>query len=221
MKRWMLSLALLISASTHHSNAQNMLEHRPAQAPQKFVEGDQKFFPTYTVNPGHLAVRAMEIKGFDEEGKDKLERAFALMEEVVNSEEFKDRVINFKNSKGERAFASNKGKSNEEIYQQFIEGREILQPNTPGEMNFYLRLYYKRWSRVVGYTDPKTNVISINWKFFQNYFPHQVAGNLAHEWTHKIGFDHRSAAEHDSAPYAIGQIVEELAGRYQQGVELH
>jgi hypothetical protein len=40
--------------------------------------------------------------------------------------------------------------------------------------------------------------------------PHEVAGNLAHEWTHKLGFGHESAAEHDSVPYGIGYIVREM-----------
>jgi len=48
-----------------------------------------------------------------------------------------------------------------------------------------------------------------------------VAGNLAHEWTHKIGFDHKSAAEHDSAPYAIGYIVDELAAKVLKGSKLY
>ena len=149
----------------------------------------------------------MQIDGFDADSQAKMDKAFEVLEEVVNSEEFKSRVLNFKNVQGLREFASNKGLTNEQIYAIFMEGRETLQPNTPNEMNFYLSLYYKSWSKVIGYTSPDINTININWKFFRNYLPNEVAGNLAHEWTHKIGFDHKSAAEHDSAPYAIGYIV--------------
>lgn len=169
-----------------------------------------------TVNPnavhsGHLRVVAEQMTGFDGEKGVKMEAALKVLEDVVNSEEFKNRVINFVNTKCERAFASNNGKTNEEIYAIFMEGRETLQPNTPGEMNFFLNLYNKPWSKVIGYTTGKINLININWKFFKGNTPDDVAANLAHEWTHKIGFDHKSAKEHDSAPYAIGYIVGELA----------
>jgi hypothetical protein len=92
-----------------------------------------------------------------------------------------------------------------------MDGREVLLPNTPGEMNFYLRLYNRPWSRVIGYTSPQSNIININWKFFKNYRPSDVAANLAHEWTHKIGFDHVSAKERNSVPYAIGYIAGDIA----------
>jgi hypothetical protein len=163
----------------------------------------------------------MKITGFNQEGLTKINKAFELLQEVINSEEFKDRVINFKNSTGERKFASNKGLTNEEIYKIFMEGRETLQPETPGEMNFYLNLYYKPWSKVIGYTSGTTNVINMNWKFFKGFAPFSVSANLAHEWTHKIGFDHTSAKEHDSAPYAIGYIVGDMAELLLKKSKLH
>lgn len=208
MKKLIFSLSILFSlnvfAHTHEG---------PSHKAAAFTSAEHEYLRPEAVTSGYLAVKAMEVKGFDKESLKKLQKAFEVLEKVVNSEEFKNRVVNFKNTKGERKFASNNGLTNEQIYQQFMEGRETLQPNTPDEMNFYLRLYYKRWTRVIGYTTPTTNVINVNWKFFSGFTPADVAGNLAHEWTHKIGFDHTSAAEHDSAPYAIGYIVEEMAAK--------
>lgn len=181
---------------------------------ESFNMMEQDYLNPEMVQTGHLSVVPMKITGFDHASRTKLDLAFKALENVVNSEEFKNRVINFKNTKGQRSFASNNGQTNEEIYAAFMEGNETLQPNTPNEMNFFLSLYFKRFSRVIGYTTPYTNQININWKFFRNYAPADVAGNLAHEWIHKIGYDHTSAAEHDSVPYAIGYIVEEMAGRY-------
>jgi hypothetical protein len=220
MKVMMTTLLLFVSTVLTQPHNQEMIDqgHTPALS---FKSGDKGHVDAYFIQTGHLAVRPMEVKGFSGESLDKMNKAFEVLETVVNTEEFKNRVINFKNDKGERAFASNKGKSNEEIYAQFMDGRETLQPNTPGEMNFFLKLYNKSWSKVIGYTDGSTNVININWKFFKNFQPSDVAGNLAHEWTHKIGFDHTSAAEHDSAPYAIGYIVREMSAKLIKGVELY
>ena len=198
MKKWIFSIALIFStlASATPDNH-------------------------YYIIADSLAVKAMKIDGFDPASLEKMEKALAVVEKVVNSEEFKNRVINFKNNKGERAFASNNGMSNEQIYATFMEGRELLQQDTPGEMNFFLKLYNKSWSKVIGWTNRDINTININWKFFKNFKPNEVAGNLVHEWTHKIGFSHRSASERDSAPYALGYIARELGERVMKGEELH
>lgn len=209
MKKWIFSLVLITqSLSAVAANYNSSVKIK------SFSSLETEYVNPDSVETLYLKVVPMQVKGFDTASRNKLDLAFKALEAVVNSEEFKDRIVNFKNTKGQRSFASNNGKSNEEIYADFMEGRETLQPNTPNEMNFYLSLYNKWWSKVIGYTTPTTNVININWKFFKNYKPHEVAGNLSHEWVHKIGYDHLSASEHDSAPYAIGYIIEELAGKY-------
>lgn len=225
MKKWIFSTGLLLSLSLS-SFASHICNHQEEQqshfvSPKVLKATHADYVEPYTVNTGYLAVKPMDIKGFDAESMKKLEKAFEIVEKVVNSEEFKNRVLNFENAKGERAFASNKKLTNEEIYGIFMDGRESLQQNTPGEMNYFLSLYYKRFSRVIGWTNGSINTININWKFFKNFKPSDVAGNLVHEWVHKIGFDHKSAAEHDSAPYAIGYIAREMGERYLKGEELH
>lgn len=219
MKTWMFAL-LLTLISSNPSVSQNM-EHDHSATVKTFSEGEDGFMDPSVVDTKFLEVKGMKIQGFSASSMVKLESAFDVLEKVVNSEEFKSRVINFKNTKGQRAFASNNGLSNEQIYAIFMDGRETLQQNTPGEMNFFLKLYSRPWSKVVGWTNPDINTININWRFFKNYKANEVAGNLAHEWTHKIGFGHISAAEHDSAPYAIGYIVEEMAAHYLSGHSLH
>lgn len=223
MKKWIFSLSLAVCTSFSFlpSEHQHMIDSEVAHAPQVFTETDKQYVAPYTFASNYLAVKAMKVDGFDATSTVKLEKAFEVLEKVVNSEEFKERVLNFKNSQGLRAFASNRNLTNEQIYSQFMDGRETLQAGTPGEMNFFLSLYYKRFSKVVGWTNASINTININWKFFRNYKAHDVAGNLAHEWTHKLGFGHKSAAEHDSAPYAIGYIVSEMGERYLKGEELH
>jgi hypothetical protein len=214
MKKLIFSLSLLLCASISNSYA-------ASEVPKVLLSSDPRYIQPYTVNAGYLAVKPMEVKGFDAQSSGKVDAAFAVLEKVVNSEEFKNRVLNFVNTQGKTEFASNKGLTNTQIYATFMDGRETLQQNTPGEMNYYLSLYYKRYSKVIGWTNGNINTINVNWKFFKGFKPSDVAGNFAHEWTHKIGFDHKSAAEHDSAPYAIGYIVREMAERATKGEELH
>lgn len=220
MKKLIFSVSLLICAQISEARVQCMTEHDHNISPQVFYEHESEYLRPDAVATGRLLVKGMQFINFSDYGEQKMRRAFDVLEQAVNSEEFKNRVINFKNSNGERSFASNKNLTNEEIYEIFMEGREVLQPDTVGEMNFYLRLYTRWWSKVIGYTSPDTNIISINNRFFRTFSPNQVAGNLAHEWVHKLGFVHRSAKEHDSVPYAIGYIVEEIAREILNG-ELH
>jgi hypothetical protein len=220
VKKWIFSVALLISLDIHDLKFQKMISHPHEVVPGRFSPNETQYLTPEAVHAGYLSVKGMKIDGFSGESLKKLNTAFTLLEKVVNSNEFKDRVINFKNRSGLREYASNKGLTNEEIYQIFMEGRETLQPNTPGEMNYYLKLYYNPFSRVIGYTSGDTNLININWRFFKNYQPSDVAANLAHEWVHKIGFDHASAKEHDSAPYAIGYIVGDMAKRILKSNQL-
>ena len=229
MKKWIFSLSLTLCASINlyaNTNNHNCDSHQHMVATSSVIKAqafrniDKAYVDPDSVQTGYLAVKAESIEGFDRESLSKMHASLELVEKVVNTEEFKNRVVNFKNNKGERAFASNKGLTNEQIYAQFMEGRETLLQNTPGEMNFYLKLYYKRFSKVIGWTNGSINTININWKFFKGFKHSDVAGNLAHEWTHKIGFDHKSAAEHDSAPYAIGYIVREMGERVLKGEEL-
>lgn len=221
MRKWILSLALAVTVTLPDNSIQAMMAEDFTRPIEKFEAHEHDYLLPDSVSNNYLAVKGMKITGFSKEGLIKLQEAFTLLEEVVNSEEFKDRVINFKNSRGLRSFASNNGLTNEEIYEKFMEGRETLQMDTPGEMNFYLQLYNKPWSKVIGYTSQNTNVIHINWKFFRNFEPHEVASNLAHEWTHKIGFGHKSAKEHDSAPYAIGYIITDIAEKTVKMKKLH
>lgn len=221
MKKWIFSLALTFCVSLPNADLQMMKDHDHDVISQKFLSNENDYVAPYTVQADHLSVKAMKIEGFDGEGLAKLKLAFKVLEQVVNTEEFKDRIINFKNSKGLREFASNNELSNEQIYAIFMDGRETLQQNTPSEMNFYLKLYNRPWSKVIGYTSGDTNQINLNWKYFKNFTPSQVASNLAHEWTHKIGFDHKSAKEHDSAPYAIGRIVGEMSTKILNSKQLH
>lgn len=167
----------------------------------------------YAMETGYLKVRPMQVTGFNPSAQSKLNQAFEILEKVVNSEEFKNKILS------RRPFTTNRGFSNEQIYGIFMSGKETLQPDTMGEMNFFLKLYYSN-NRTVGWTNSGINTININSKFFNRYTPSDVAGNLAHEWVHKIGFDHRSASDVNSAPYAIGYLVSDLGERILKGETL-
>ncbi len=152
------------------------------------------------------------LLNFNTEQANKVLNAADRIREIVGTQAFKDAVINHTYN-GKKTFANNNGLSNLQIYDRLINGAEQLYPEKNFKMDVELELYYED-SNTVGYTYPNTTHIWMNLKFFNNYGAPQVAGNLMHEWLHKLGFGHDVASTAQrpySVPYAIGYIVRNLA----------
>jgi hypothetical protein len=121
---------------------------------------------------------------FNATQEEKVLKAIEIIKKVVRSSEFKEKVIQF-TYKGQRRFINNNGFSNDEIYQILLEGSEELSPGIDYEMDLELELYFSRRS-TVGYTYPDELKVWMNTKYFNAYNAAQVAGNIFHEWTHKL-----------------------------------
>lgn len=161
--------------------------------------------------------------------KAKFEKALAMMEEVMNSEEFKTRVIGY-TRRGERSYQKNyiwtdssKLLSNEDIYEVIMNGDEKMRPGTPGEMNF--NSWVKQcnvfqsvttWCRkVIGSTDPySSSMIRLNWKFYKSFETPDMVANMVHEWIHLLGFLHGSTRLDEEVPYVVGDIAGEVAREF-------
>lgn len=141
----------------------------------------------------------------------KYNAAIAIVKKVVATEAFRTKVLNFVYG-GKKQFANNNGLTNSQIYQTILDAAEKLKPAKNNTMDLGVKMYYANNS-VVGYTNPSITYINVNTKFFNTYTANQVAGNLFHEWLHKIGYDHDSASTSRrpySVPYAVGYIVRDL-----------
>ena len=127
--------------------------------------------------------------------------------------EFRDRILNH-TYQGVKQFVDSNGLTNEQIYEKLLDGKETLLPVIDNQMDLQLELYANYSTSTVGYTYANTTKIWMNRKFFDVYDPEEVARNVFHEWTHKLGFGHDSSATSRrpySVPYAIGKIIQDLA----------
>ena len=151
------------------------------------------------------------LRDFSSSQAAKMDEAIELLIEIVNSERFKQRVLNHTYN-GLLTFVDNKGLTNAQIYQALMDGSETLNPAIDSEMDIDITLYYSNNS-TVGYTYPNSERIWVNDKFFRTNTLGKVAANVIHEWTHKLGFDHdfnRTSRRNYSVPYGIGTIVRQL-----------
>lgn len=150
---------------------------------------------------------------FSATNQEKIENAADLVKRIITSQEFKDAVVGFTYN-GKKEFVNNNGLTNLQIYDRIIIAAERLTPAKNYVLDAEIQLYYED-SSTIGYTYPNTSRIWMNTKYFDRYTPYQVAGNLTHEWLHKMGFVHDASdtpSRPYSVPYAVGYMVRSLAG---------
>jgi hypothetical protein len=147
--------------------------------------------------------------------EEKYEDAVALVKKVVATEAFRKAVINHTYS-GSKQFANNNGKTNDQIYQSILDAAEKLTPLKNNTLDVGVKMYYADNS-VVGYTNPSITYFNVNTKFFNSYDINEVAGNLFHEWLHKVGYGHDSTATTRrpySVPYAVGYMIRNIGENF-------
>jgi hypothetical protein len=223
VKQFIIPFLLLFLAScqapTENCGAQKENAQCPESAPNTPGSNDNIFQPSpEDMPPSEAYIFGAQINyvNFSVSDQQKVEKAIDIIKAVISSPEFKHRVKNFTYA-GKKAFVDNKGFSNEEIYQKMLDGREDLIPEVDYEMDLELELYYSS-KNTVGYTYPNTTRIWMNTKYFNVFTPAEVAGNIFHEWTHKLGFDHASTYSESrdaSVPYAIGYLIRDLGKLYE------
>ena len=148
------------------------------------------------------------LVSFTADQETKYNKAIEIVKLVVGTEKFKNDVVNFTYN-GSKAFIDNKGLTNAQVYQAILNAAETLQPIKNNKMDLEVELYYAATS-VVGYTYSGSRRIWVNTKFFNSFKENSVAGNLFHEWLHKLGYTHAVSATTTrpySIPYAVGYIM--------------
>lgn len=157
----------------------------------------------------------ISLISFTKTQEDKVQDAIDLIKQVIASDEFKNKVINYTYG-GKKTFVDNGGYTNAQIYQKILEGSEKLNPGKNYRMDLTIGTYYTS-ANVIGYTLPTANQIWMNTRYLNNFTPVQVASNMMHEWLHKLGFKHDYASTPSrpySVPYAVGYIMKALAAKY-------
>lgn len=97
----------------------------------------------------------------------------------------------------------------DQILAQMLSGSEVLLPEMDQEADVEVIVGNQRG--VVGWTYPDTLTQWVSRWFIASASIAELAGNRAHEYMHKLGYDHpfRSTSDRPrSVPYAIGALTE-------------
>ena len=164
-----------------------------------------------------VQVNYLKLSNFTKEETAKVNKTAKVIEAVLNSKEFKVRVLNH-SWENKKQFVDTT-MSNEQVYEKLMKGVEAkYSPKENGNVDIGLEMYYSA-KNTIGYTYPDSDTIWLNRKFHNGYDEYDQPSNIVHEWTHKLGFAHASKwskSRDYSVPYGIGQIVEELAAELKK-----
>jgi len=147
----------------------------------------------------------------------KLNKAVKYVEEFINSDYFDSFVLGFSFTDQDDSLVKHfhyTTFTNVEVLAIILSGSETLTPEVDNEADIKIELDTSWTRNVIGYTYPTTPWQWIYAKFFRNWSAEEVAGNIMHEYMHKLGFDHEYGWTFErefSVPYALGYECEKYA----------
>lgn len=153
----------------------------------------------------YLSVRLHEFTNATSDDLTHIDNALRLIEEVVNLESFRGEIA-------KRKFSQTKMKG-PEVLASILKAHEFYASAGEGVIDLNLDMFEEN-SSTVGYTSPKDPFMHLNRFFHRNYSAAETAGNIFHEWLHKIGHTHTKwnwKNRENSVPYALGYRLAELA----------
>ena len=181
------------------------------------------------INNNYLRVIPEDMReNLSSKQKARFEQAQMILEEVMNSESFKIKVLSYKRESDKvREFQKNylwndsdKLLTNEQVYNILMQGNEFMIPETESEMNLFSRIKKCSWwsrlsiwcRKVIGSTNPSSSKwIKMNYKFYKKFKTSQMVNNMVHEWIHLLGFLHGNENIREEVPYVVGAIAGEVA----------
>jgi hypothetical protein len=106
-------------------------------------------------------------------------------------------------------FKEPNGRTSSEVYEHLMNAEESLGQGSKGVADITLVIDRRNKRGVLGYTYPNSVKQWVySWVLRTDY--RKVAGNLIHEWCHKMGYTHawkyNSTRKH-TVPYAVGDFV--------------
>jgi len=152
--------------------------------------------PPNTDNGSHKHFLVIsKFTGFSKTTEEKLKKAVLKVDEVFNSQCFEDFMV------GRPKLHSTNNRTPKEVVSHLRTSQATVE----------LIYYYKRWSKVAGYTYPSVDWIKLNGKYHTGTTVCSEASNLGHEGSHKVGYGHSYKSNVNrpySVPYSINAAME-------------
>ncbi|MDH3530444.1 MAG: hypothetical protein OEQ28_12845 [Acidobacteriota bacterium] len=174
-------------------------------------------FPEFRVN-------VIEIKGRSYSQTEKMKRAVTIFENVLNDAAFQ-KELTTKTFKSDRDDDLVPDPTASRVIEKIYAGRELYnpEPNNAADIYWYAEKtgLWKRMTdrcNTIGYGYPgEKEIYTYTCLLKEKDSLAKLAGHIAHEWSHKLGFVHRAedhAERHLTVPYVFGDLVFKHAARW-------
>ncbi len=168
-------------------------------------------------------VNAIEIKGITVYQTEKMKRAARIFESVLNDPEFQ-RDFETRKFKSDRDDDLVQDPTAGQVIEKIYAAGELYKPEPDNTADIYWyaekKSFWKRLARncdTIGYGYPgEKKIFTYTCLIDEEGSLAEMVGNLAHEWSHKLGFVHRSEdhSERDlTVPYVFGYLVGDYAAK--------
>lgn len=152
-----------------------------------------------------VKVNLVKLTDFNEAQADRFKSILVKVETILNSPEFKSEVLGHTH-KGAPGF-----------FDSIDTPAKVYETLTAKPWQIEYIIKYRRFSTsTIGYTYPSVSWVAIYADKFRSMADCQIAANVAHEYSHKLGYTHSMKWTKDrpySVPYGLGAIVEGLCSK--------
>ena len=180
-------------------------------------------FPTYLFaqNIPAFKVQADEINGLTPEREQKMKLAMSIFEKVMNDKDFQNELSSFP-YQYDVDTDTNRTLTPQQVAVKLMNGQEFYKKDNDQTANLHWFIKKKNkplFSRhpAIGYgNEDGIPIYTYTW-FFDNSDIADIVGHIAHEWSHKVGFEHQyepHPRRDNTVPYAFGNLFVKYAAKY-------
>jgi hypothetical protein len=179
--------------------------------------------------PDHFTSEGTELVGCTEARVVRMREALVIFESIMNDSVFRKDLLS-------QTFVydvpndPNGDLTSRQAVERLFRGRENYKSDDDNTANIHWTVYTARKERppgewaVIGYTTPQEAMIyTYAWFFDGEENLVDLVGHIAHEWSHKVGFDHccqpHTGGER-TLPYLSGDLVRTYAANITGGPTL-
>lgn len=186
----------------------------------KYLSASFLFFFFFQPCVAQFAVRADSLSGHTPDRTTRMKQALAIWQQVMRDTSFQ-RELRTTNFAFDVAGDQNRFLSSAEIADKIYQGREFYHDSIDFTANLHWIIEMKKkpfLSRhpAIGYGEAgDVEIFTYSW-YFDRASLAEIAGHIAHEWSHKIGFQHlyvRHKNRDKTVPYTFGNLVQKYAER--------
>jgi hypothetical protein len=168
-------------------------------------------------------VQADEIDGLTPEREIIMKKVMKIFEKVMNDIAFQNDIASF-SYEYDVDGDPNANMTPLQVATKLMDGAEVYKTDIDHTANLHWFIEFHRKplrflhpDPPIGYGDPgKISIYTYSW-FFDEGDIAGITGHIAHEWSHKVGFDHdpnNHPGRENTVPYAFGYMVEQYAANF-------